>query len=194
MRNHKPKLIVLALVILLFSVVIFVLKNCCLLNHGVDVKSATLFFKNGNARLNADIDFQFSKTAITALDNGVSLPFDVEVVVKSQRDWLWNKTEWHATLAYQLRYLALSKSYELINESSSSRREFASRGSAIEALGIIRGMPVAKSFCSSVIDQCQLLIRVTLNRERLPLPLRPVAYLSLDWYLSSWWEQWPLTS
>ncbi|HFD11136.1 MAG TPA: DUF4390 domain-containing protein [Crenotrichaceae bacterium] len=104
-----------------------------------------------------------------------------------------DKTEWRTTLPYQIRYLALSKSYELINESSGSRRNFASRGVAIAALGKIRSMPVAKSICPMQF-QCSLLIKVTLNREGLPLPLRPAAYVSLDWYLSSRWKQWPLTS
>ncbi len=169
------------------------IQNCCLFSHGVEVRTATLEFDHGNATLNADIDFHFSNTALTALENGIPLPVDVDVLVKSRRDWLWDKTEWRTTLPYQIRYLALSKSYEIINESSGSRRNFASRGVAIAALGKIRSMPVAKSICPMQF-QCSLLIKVTLNREGLPLPLRPAAYVSLDWYLSSRWKQWPLTS
>jgi hypothetical protein len=163
-------------------------------SHSVEITSATLLFKNGNAILNAEIDYQFSQTTIAALKNGISLPLDVDVVVKSQRDWLWDNTEWQATLAYQVRYLALSKSYELINLSTGSRRNFASRGTAIDALGRIYGMPVAKSDCLSKNDQCEFLIRARLNREGLPLPLRLVAYMTLDWYLSSGWKRWPLTN
>jgi len=84
--------------------------------------------------------------------------------------------------------------FEVINELSGSRRSFASRTTAINALGRIRAMPVANSGCPSVSWQCALFMRVALDRERLPLPLRPVAYTRLDWYLSSRWKQWPLTS
>ncbi len=168
--------------------------NSRLLSHGVDIKSANLVYKKGNATLNADIDYHFSQTALKALENGIPLPLEVEVMVKSQRKWLWDKTELHETIGYQIRYLALSKSYELINESSGSRRNFASRRVAIDALGRIRSMPVAKSFCPINERHCLLLLKVTLNREGLPLPLRPVSYVTLDWYLSSRWKQWPLTS
>jgi hypothetical protein len=36
-------------------------------------------------------------------------------------------------------------------------------------------------------------IKVTLDRDALPLPLRPVAYTNPQWYLSSDWTLWPLT-
>jgi hypothetical protein len=187
---------------LMFSAILLVimfavndrLLNCCSLSHGIEIRSATLLFANGNAALNSDIDFHFSDAVIAALDNGVSLPLNIELVVKSQRHWIWDKTEWRVILPYQIRYLALSKSYEVINELSGSRRSFASRTTAIDALGRIRAMPVANSGCSSVTQQCALFMRVALDRERLPLPLRPVAYTRLDWYLSSRWKQWPLTS
>jgi len=162
-------------------------------SHGVEVKSAALQFDHGNATLNADIDYHFSETALQALKNGIPLPLNVEVMVKRQREWLWDNTEWKTTLRYQVRYLALSNSYEVINESSGSRRDFASRGVAIKALGRIRGMPVAKNDHPD-LKQCSLLVNVTLDREGLPLPLRPTAYLSWDWYLSSGWKQWPLTN
>lgn len=193
MIRHARKLSILVITILLCYVV-YMFAADYMHGHSVDVKSATLQFSHGNATLNADIDYRFSKTALEALENGITLPLEVEVMVKSQREWLWDKAEWYVTLRYQLRYLALSKSYEVINESSGSRREFASRGAAINALGRIRGMPVARSFCSSAKHDCRLLIKVTLDREQLPLPLRPEAYLNLDWYLSSGWRQWPLTS
>ncbi len=193
-RRQQLYLLLSAAVLVAALITLQFYPNCCLPGHGVDIKSATLDFKNGNATLNADIDYHFSKTALQALENGIPLPLDVEVVVKSQRKWMWDKTEWHIVLAYQIRYLALSKSYELINESSGSRRNFASRGVAIDALGRIRGMPVAKSYCPQADDQCHLLIKVSLNREGLPLPLRPGAYVTLDWYLSSRWRKWPLTS
>ncbi len=194
MTKWRTKLTISAILVFILLVADDQLSNCCSMSHGVDIKSATLFIENGNAALNSDIDFHFSEAVLAALDNGVSLPLNIELVVKSQRHWMWDKTEWRRILPYQIRYLALSKSYEVINELSGSRRSFASRTTAINALGRIRAMPVANSGCPSVTWQCALFMRVALDRERLPLPLRPVAYTRLDWYLSSRWKQWPLTS
>ncbi|MEE9412912.1 MAG: DUF4390 domain-containing protein [Methylococcales bacterium] len=194
MKKWGVKLVFSAILLIMMFAVNDRFSNCCSLSHGIEIRSATLLFENGNAALNSDIDFHFSETALVALDNGVSLPLNIELVVKSQRQWMWNKTEWRIILPYQIRYLALSKSYEVINELSGSRRSFASRTTAIDALGRIRAMPVANSGCPSENQQCALFMRVALDRERLPLPLRPIAYTRLDWYLSSRWKQWLLTS
>ncbi len=194
MTKWRVRLTLSAILVIILLAADDQLSNCCSMSHGVEIKSATLLFENGNAALNSDIDFHFSDAVIAALDNGVSLPLNIELVVKSQRYWMWDKTEWRVILPYQIRYLALSKSYEVINELSGSRRSFASRTTAIDALGRIRAMPVANNGCSSANQQCVLFMRVALDRERLPLPLRPVAYSRLDWYLSSRWKQWPLTS
>ena len=188
------RLIISGCVIIVLLLANQALSNCCFLSHSVEIQSAALVISDGTTALNSDIDYDFSNAALTALDNGVSLPLNVEVVVKTRRDWIWDRTEWHTLLPYQIRYLALSKSYEVINELSGSRRSFASRGTAIDALGKIRAMPVANRACPSQHQQCVLLMRVSLDRERLPLPLRPIAYTRLAWYLSSRWKQWPLTS
>jgi len=37
------------------------------------------------------------------------------------------------------------------------------------------------------------MVKTALEIEALPLPLRPVAYLTPQWHLSSGWFEWPLT-
>jgi len=36
-------------------------------------------------------------------------------------------------------------------------------------------------------------MKINFDREALPLPLRPIAYLNSQWYLSSTWYTWSLT-
>jgi hypothetical protein len=35
-------------------------------------------------------------------------------------------------------------------------------------------------------------VKVNFDRDALPLPLRPIAYIDPQWYLSSDWTLWPL--
>lgn len=188
---HRFIIVTLTILVILAGLFFIQLTN---LKHGVEIRSAELRYISGNMILNADIDFHFSETALQSLKNGIALPVEIDVVLKSQRDLVWDKTEWHTVLEYQIRYQALARSYELINQISGSSRSFASRKAVVEALGRIHGMPVAKTECSQPIQHCYLKIKASLNREGLPLPLRPTAYLTLDWYVSSRWSQWPLTS
>ncbi|MCH9699598.1 MAG: DUF4390 domain-containing protein [Gammaproteobacteria bacterium] len=193
MKRSVRRFIVISLTI--FAILVgWLLIQLSNLKHGVDIHSADLRYISGNAILNADIKFHFSETALQSLKNGIALPVEIDVVLKSQRDLVWDKTEWHTVLEYQIRYQALARSYELINQISGSSRSFASRKAVVDALGRIRGMPVANTECSQPIQHCYLKIKASLNREGLPLPLRPTAYLTLDWYVSSRWRQWPLTS
>jgi hypothetical protein len=37
-----------------------------------------------------------------------------------------------------------------------------------------------------------LAVKVNFDRDALPLPLRPIAYIDPQWYLSSDWTLWPL--
>ena len=118
------RLILSGCVIIILLLAHQVISNCCFISHGVEINSATLIIRDGTTALNSDIDYDFSQAALTALDNGVSLPLNVELVVKTRREWIWDRTEWHALLSYQIRYLALSKSYEVINELSGYATQF----------------------------------------------------------------------
>jgi hypothetical protein len=40
--------------------------------------------------------------------------------------------------------------------------------------------------------QYLLAVKVNFDRDALPLPLRPIAYVDPQWYLSSDWTSWPL--
>ena len=160
--------------------------------YGFFVEKAELSRQGDRYVLNADIDYRFSEEAIEALENGVPLTLDVCLRIEQHRRFVWNKTLADVVLTYRIRHHALAKLFQVINEGSGVRRNFASLEAAVDFLGSVRGVPVVRSEKLAENIQYEAALRVELNREALPLPLRPVSYLKPQWYLASSWHTWLL--
>ena len=78
--------------------------------------------------------------------------------------------------------------------SSAARQDRLSAGwpAAIAALGEIEDLWLLEQERLEPDENYLLKVKVSLDIEALPLPLRPVAYLKPSWDLSSGWSRWPL--
>jgi hypothetical protein len=84
--------------------------------------------------------------------------------------------------------------YRVKNESSGEVYNFSTLAAALDLMSTIRDFPVISSgFINLDKNQYHTAVRVLFDRNALPLPLRPIAYLNPQWYLSSDWTLWPLT-
>ena len=156
------------------------------------IKNAELIEKNGDLALNADIQFHFSANAIESLKNAVPLTISMHLNVLRERKYFFDQTIANVKLSFRIRYHALVELFQVINEDTGVHRNFATLESAIEALGTVRGVSVMKADTLDKQHRYRAEVKVGLNVERLPLALRPSAYLSSDWSLSSSWYRWNL--
>jgi Domain of unknown function (DUF4390) len=138
--------------------------------------------------LDANIDFGFSDKALEALQNGVPLTLEIHLQVRRDGAWVWERDLADSRLRYQIRFHPLASVYQVIDMQNNSMQSFVTRDVAISALGDIQGMPV---IMHSQMDKGKIYrvgLRTTLDIDALPLPLRPMAYLSPSWNLSSEWR------
>ena len=159
---------------------------------GFEVISATTRLEAGVYRLNAQIEYRFSTAALEALQNGVPLIINIEMEVRRRRSWLWDETVYALTQRFQLEYHALSRQYLVNNLNSGERRAFPTRTAAVEFMGRIQDFPLLDRSLLSEKERYEGALRVLLDLEALPAPLRLLAYLSDDWRLASEWRVWPL--
>ena len=159
---------------------------------GFDIVSASTRLEGGVYRLNARIDYRFSGAALEALQNGVPLTVELEMEVRRRRSWLWDETVYALTQRFRLEYHALSRQYLVNNLNSGERRGFPTRSSAVQFMGQINDFPFLDKGLLEPDVRYEGALRVQLDRETLPTPLRLVAYLSDDWRLASEWFTWPL--
>ncbi|MDO9270108.1 MAG: DUF4390 domain-containing protein [Methylobacter sp.] len=160
---------------------------------GVEVKSAEIVLQGNNYVLSADIDYQLSARAKEALQNGVPLYWDVHIKTFRHREYFWDKTLVNADIRYRIQYHALLNMYRVRNEGSGELYNFSTLSAALDLMSTIRDFRVLDKSESERGERYAVGIKVTLDRDALPLPLRPIAYTNPQWYLSSDWTLWPLT-
>ncbi len=153
----------------------------------IAVREASVEVVNGMYTVGAGIDYRFSPEVLGALDSGIRLTMLVEVEIRQARRFVWDTAVARVVRSYRLQRHELAKQYVVEDTTSGQRRNFPTLDAAIAALG--HGAPIP------VVDRAQLQegatyyarLRASLDIDALPAPLRPVAFLSPSWRLSSDW-------
>jgi hypothetical protein len=142
--------------------------------------------------LDATINFEFNETVLEALEHGVPLTIVLQVQVVRRDAWFWEPDVVNLRLYRVLRYHALTRLYEVQDLQYDRTQSFAVRDIAFAELGEIQALPVAKKSQLTDKEDYMIELHVSLDIESLPLTLRPLAYLTSDWNLSSDWHIHPL--
>ncbi|MEQ1485861.1 DUF4390 domain-containing protein [Methyloglobulus sp.] len=161
-------------------------------DSGVRIINAETALLGEDYVLTANIDYQLSEKAIEALNNGVSLFWTYQFKVEEQRDYLWNNTLVEKNFRYRIQYHALLKMYRVINESNGEVDNFSTLQAALDLMSTLRDYRLIEKSDISGKESYVAGMKITFERDALPLPLRPIAYTNPQWYLSSDWYLWPL--
>lgn len=156
------------------------------------ISKASARLQDGAYLVDATIAYDFSAAALEALENGVPLTVELHLEVRREGAWVWEPDVVDARLRSQIRFSPLLGTYQVTNVDSGQHRSFASRDRAIAALGEVKDLTLVSADVLDPAEVYRVDMRVTLDIEALPLPLRPRAYLSPDWNLSSEWSRWRL--
>jgi len=159
----------------------------------VQVKNAEITLQGDGYVLSADIDYRLSARAKDALQNGIPLFWVLQVKLQQHRDYFWDKTLVNSSVRYRIQYHALLNMYRVRIENGGEVYNFSTLSAALNMMSAVRDL--------RIIDKAGIVpgkryfggIQVKLDRDSLPLPLRPVAYTNPQWYLSSDWYVWSLT-
>ena len=159
---------------------------------GFDIRDAKTHLARGVYLLDADVEYDFSRRAIDAIENGVPVTVILEMNVERLRGPLWNEQIAHVEGRYRIETQALSKTYMVRNLGSGESRSFASLDDLVAELGRIRDFPLIDAHLLEADENYVLQLRALLDIESLPSPMRPLAYLSSLWRLKSDWYEWPI--
>ncbi len=159
---------------------------------GIEIKHVASKLLDGAYVLDAEIDYKPSETIMEALEHGVPLTFEVHIEIRRKNAWLLEQDILDRRLKYVLRYHALASMYELFVPERVRPQRFATREAALNALGELQGVSLVPQANLEKGESYRLRMAVELDIESLPVPLRPRAYLSSQWSLSSEKKSWPL--
>jgi uncharacterized protein DUF4390 len=156
------------------------------------VESASTLLVNKVYLLNARIHYSLSAKALEALSQGVPLTLELQIRVFRRRRFLWDEEVASLKQSYQLKYHPLTEQYLVKNLNTESQHSYPTLDAALNDLGHLQNFPMLDRRVLESGEKYTAGLRVRLDIEALPAPLRPLAYLSPAWRLSSDWYSWPL--
>ena len=172
----------------------FLLPSFCFAEKiGVEIKKAALILQDNNYELSAEMVYQLSKRAEEALSNGVPLFWDLKVKVRQRHNYFLDKTVAERAIRYRIQYHALLNMYRVRNEGTGTVENFTTLTGALDEISILQNFRIMDKTELDPNYTYYAEMKINFDREALPLPLRPIAYLNSQWYLSSTWYTWSLT-
>ena len=157
-----------------------------------EVLDASAELRDGVYYLDAELTYRLGTDPLEALENGVPLVLEIHVEVIEHHPWLPDETVASLVQQFRLKYHSLTERYVVTNINSGERRSYTSRSEALQYAGAVRDLPIIDR---SLLDTSQshgVRVRVRLDVESLPAPLRLWGYVSGDWRLTSPWLEIPL--
>jgi len=141
--------------------------------------------------LTARLQWQPSDAVLDALDHGIVLDFIVDLRAYGPTRLGWRTTLARAERHIELRYFPLSRRYQLRDLDRGDTRSYAARSLLLAALEDLR-LELPDAWQRSAARE--FVLRIDLDRDRLPGALRLPALLRPDWRLSSGDYQWQISS
>ncbi|MCK9606276.1 MAG: DUF4390 domain-containing protein [Methylomonas sp.] len=154
------------------------------------IRQADLIQAGADLQIQARIDYRLSPTAKEALHKGVPLTWIVDLNIR-EVGRIWDSTLYQRERPYKIQFHALLNQYEVVTPEDDGEMFLTLNA----ALNFMSGLHDDTQLAVDLIQPGQryyLAIKCRFDREALPVPLRPFAYLDTQWFLSSDWTLWPI--
>jgi len=161
----------------------------------LEVRSAYVSVEQGVFQLFARVAYPVNDDIRAALKDGLTLTFDLDVVVDRERRFWMDATVEELKLQRELSYHAVSDRYvtrDVDPRSSSELHSYATLEEALETLGTIDAWPIMVTPKLSLDRQYRVSLRAGIRRGRLSDTLRVLLFWTDDWHRESEWFSWSL--
>ncbi|MGD8235364.1 MAG: DUF4390 domain-containing protein [Chromatiales bacterium] len=156
----------------------------------IDIHETRVWLQGERYLLDADLAYELDDGIMEALDNGIPVVFTISLVVEEAS--LLSLELANDRLDYHIRFRPLTAFYEVTGPSG-EQRSFVTRAALFTHLGELREVPLVDVAVLDKDASYRYRMKVELDIESLPLPMRPMAWFSPVWNLSSGWKEWPLS-
>ena len=143
-------------------------------------------------RLDAGFDLKLSPELIEAISKGVPITINIEMEVLRKRGFWLDDEVARVTQRYTITYNDLTRSYGLDNLNSGTHFNLPTLDSTLWVISALSDFPFLDTSLLDPEASYYYRIRLGVDVESLPVPLRAMAYLFSSWHLTSDWYTWPL--
>jgi len=161
----------------------------------LEVRSAYATPEQGVFLLFAHIAYPVNDDIRAALKDGLTLTFDLDVVVSRERRFWMDETVAEYTIKRELNYHAVSDRYltrDIGTSTPGEQHSYATLEEALEALGTVDAWPFLLAPQLSANREYRVSLRAGVRRGRLPDTLRVLLFWTDDWHRESEWFSWSL--
>jgi hypothetical protein len=161
----------------------------------LEVSSAYAVPENGVYQLFARVAYPVNDDIRAALKDGLTLTFDLDVVVSRERRFWMDEGVAEYTLRRELSYHAISDRYvarDMDARNGGEQHTYATLEEALQALGTVDAWPFLLSPQLTANRQYRVSLRAGVRRGRLPDTLRVLLFWTDDWHRESEWFSWSL--
>jgi hypothetical protein len=157
----------------------------------LEVHSAYVNVDKGVFLLHARVEYPESPAIRNALQDGVTLTFDLEVRVERDRRFWFNAGIVDLMLRRELTYHAVSDRYVVRDTHNGDQETFATLDEALTRLGRVDAWPI---LVEPQLDggNYSISVRAGVRRGNLPASLRAILFWTDDWARVSEWYTWSL--
>lgn len=127
-----------------------------------------------------------------ALANGVSLYFDLDIVVKRQRNLWPDETVNSIRKRYRLFYFELTRHFRVTEIETGRASNFSSLEEALQHLGNLRAEPLVRIRDVDQPQRYRVELQLAIDHSELPAPLQIQAYTTRRYRMKSDVLVWPL--
>ncbi len=143
-------------------------------------------------RLNVVFDLKFSEKLVEALHSGVPLTLLVEVQVQRERNYWADESIAEIEQRFEVSYNAITGRYHFHNLNSDAQFQLPNFEAVRVVLSHLSNFPLLDY---ALLEEGQTYlgrVRIKVDDETLPVPLRLMTYVTADWDLVSEWYEWSL--
>ncbi len=146
----------------------------------------------GSLQVDAIADLSLSDETQEALESGVDLRIKFLIELVKSRNWIWDAPLKDWEMLFTLHFHQLSGQYILAIPQSDNIQAFNTVDEALDDMA--SRLSFNLGYEQSLQQQAELYLRVKikLDTEYLPAPLKLLSLVSADWKLDSGWKEWAL--
>ena len=157
----------------------------------LQVSSAYVNFEGGVIQLYARVQYPLNPAIRKALQDGVTLTFDLEARVDRVRHMWFDSNIVDLTLQRELAYHVVTDQFVVRDVRSGDEKSFDTLKEALAYLGKVDNWPV---LVEPQLDggHYMISVRAGVRRGKLPASLRALLFWTDDWQRVSKWYSWSL--
>jgi hypothetical protein len=158
----------------------------------LDLTGVEVALEDGVYTLDAQLDLQLPEPARKAVESGLTLRLDYEIVVDRVRRYMVDAEVAALVQRYDVSYHALSQRWLVRNLNTGEQQDFGSLDAALARVGDVRGLPILDAALLEPGLVYQGRIRAVLDLSTAPAVFGWLLFWADDWSDESDWQSWTL--